>query len=315
MRNDLTAVLAAIRCHPWAILPEYLDAIEAIAARALDAPVLALLQQDGHRERFAASVEAVAAVGGPLEGARMSTLRDGAAVVPVLGPIFPRATMVNSSAGGTALDAILRDFRVAEASAAVDRIVMVYDSPGGQVSGLGEAAEVIRGAKKPVTSFVTGMAASAAYWLASQSTEIVVERAGSVGSIGVAYSMSRQVGPGADGRRSFELVSSSAPNKRPDPETEEGRATIQAEIDAIEAVFIADVAKGRGVPVSVVRSEFGRGGMVGARAAVERGMVNRIGTLDGVLKSPRAAGAGTRGGSRTVAAAEIETRRRSAEGV
>lgn len=314
MRNDLTSVLAAIRCHPWAILPEYLDAIEAIAARALDAPVLALLEQDGHRERLAATVGAVAAVGSPLEGARMSTLRDGAAVVPVLGPIFPRATMVNSSAGGTALDAIMRDFRVAEAAPAVDRIVMVYDSPGGQVSGLGEAAEIIRAAKKPVTAFVTGMAASAAYWLASQSGEIVVERAGSVGSIGVAYSMSRQVSPGADGRKSYELVSSSAPNKRPDPETEEGRATIQQEIDAIEAVFIADVARGRGVPVSVVRSEFGRGAMVGARAAVERGMANRIGTLDGVLKNGRPAGGGARNGNRASAAAEVETRRRAAQG-
>jgi ClpP class serine protease len=311
MQHELSAVLAAIRCQPWAIMPDYLDAIEAIASRALDAPVLALLESDGHKQRLA-EMQAVAAVGSPLDGAMMTTVRDGTAVVPVLGPIFPRATLINSSAGGTALDAIMRDFRVAQASPAVDRVVMLFDSPGGVVSGLGEAAEGIRGARKPVTAFVTGYAASAAYWLASQASEIVMERAAQVGSIGVVASMSRQEAPGSDGRRNYEIVSSNAPNKRPDPSTEDGRAAVQAEVDGIEAVFIADVARGRGVPVSVVRSEFGRGAMVTGRVAVERGMANRIGTLDSVLRESRRSG-GQSGGKRAALNAEIETRRRAAD--
>lgn len=311
MQHELSAVLAAVRCQPWAILPEYLDAIEAIAARALDAPVLALLASDGHKERLA-EMRAVAAVGSPLDGAVMTTVRDGTAVLPVLGPIFPRATLVNSSAGGTALDAIMRDFRVAQAAPGVDRVVMLFDSPGGVVSGLGEAAETIRAARKPVTAFVTGYAASAAYWLASQASEIVMERAAQVGSIGVVASMSRQEQAGSDGRRSYEVVSSNAPRKRPDPSTEDGRAALQEEVDAIEAVFIADVARGRGVPVSVVRAEFGRGGMVTARSAVERGMANKIGTLDGVLRTARRSGE-VGGGKRATLAAEVETRRRAAD--
>jgi ClpP class serine protease len=311
MQADLTAVLAAIRCQPWAIMPEYLAAIEAIAARAMDAPVLALLAQDGHRERLA-EIRSVAATGSPLEGAMMTTVRDGTAVVPVLGPIFPRATLINSSAGGTALDAIMRDFRVAQSAPGVDRVVMLFDSPGGVVSGLGEAAEAIRASRKPVTAFVTGYAASAAYWLASQAGEIVMERAAQVGSIGVIASLSRQEAPGADGRRSYEVVSSNAPNKVPDPSTEDGRAVLQEQVDAIEAVFIADVARGRGVPVSIVRAEFGRGAMVTARAAVERGMANRIGTLDGVLRATRRAGE-VGGGKRAMLSAEVETRRRAAD--
>jgi len=311
MQHELSAVLAAIRCQPWAIMPDYLAAIEAIAARAMDAPVLALVESDGHKQRLA-EMRAVAAVGIPLEGAMMTTVRDGTAVVPVLGPIFPRATLINSSAGGTALDAIMRDFRVAQAAPAVERVVMLFDSPGGVVSGLGEAAENIRNARKPVTAFVTGYAASAAYWLASQASEIVMERAAQVGSIGVIASMSRQEAPGSDGRRSYEVVSSNAPNKVPDPSTEDGRAVIQEQVDAIEAVFIADVARGRGVPVSVVRSEFGRGSMVTARSAVERGMATRIGTLDGVLRESRRTG-GTSGGKRAMLSAQIETRRRAAE--
>jgi ClpP class serine protease len=312
MKHDLTAILSAIRAERWAILPEYLDAIETIAVRAMDPEVLARVTADGHEARLEETRAAVAATGDRLDGAMLSTVRDGAAVVPVLGPIFPRATLASSSAGGAGLDAIMRDFRVAQASPQVERIVMLFDSPGGVVSGLGEAADAIRASQKPVTAFVTGIAASAAYWLASQASEIVMESAASVGSIGVVATRTRQVGPDAQGRVASEIVSSNAPYKRPDPDTEDGRAAIQAEVDAIEAVFIGHVAKGRGVSASTVRAEFGRGAMVAARAAVEAGMADRIGTLDGVLSEGRRT-ARTGGRSRALAAAEVETRRRSAD--
>jgi ClpP class serine protease len=316
MKGDLSGLLAAVRAHPWAILPEYLEAIEAIIARVSDADILTALRGDGHEARIDASRTALAAVGERLDGAVMSTVRNGAAVIPVLGAIFPRSGMISASADGSALDAIMRDFRVALSAESVDRIVMLVDSPGGIVSGLGEAAETIRAAGKPVTAYVTGIGASAAYWLASQAGEIVLDSSASVGSIGVVASMSRQVGPGSDGRRSFEVVSSNAPMKRPDPETEEGRASIQAEVDAVEAVFIADVAAGRKVSVDKVRSDFGRGAMVAAATAVRSGMADRIGTLESVLAggSPDTRRAGNYPNRRRALAAEISTRRLSAKG-
>jgi ClpP class serine protease len=159
------------------------------------------------------------------------------------------------------------------------------------------------------------MAASAAYWLASQAGEIVIERAASVGSIGVVATVSKQEAAGSDGRRSYEIVSSGAPLKRPDPSTDEGKAAIQEQIDAIEKSFIADVARGRKVSAGVVRSEFGRGGMVSGEAAISAGMADKIGTLESVLSAgtgrPRQNKQGYR---RALAAAEVETRRRAAEG-
>lgn len=90
MRNDVAALISAIRAQPWAIMPEYLEAIEAIAIRALDADVLQLLARDGHAESMDTSRMAVAALGTRLEGSRGSTVRNGAAVVPMIGTIFPR---------------------------------------------------------------------------------------------------------------------------------------------------------------------------------------------------------------------------------
>lgn len=316
MKPEHVAVIAAIRATPWAILPDYLAAIEAIAARALDSDVLALLAEDGHRARMDDARAAVAAVGQPLRGSRGSTLRDGVALVPVVGTIFPRASLIGASTGGTSLDSLMHDVRVAQQAEDVERIVMLVDSPGGMVSSVGEVADALRASEKPITAFVAGMGASLAYWLASQAREIVMDRSASVGSIGVVATQMRQEGPDQNGRRAYEIVSSGAPMKRPDVTTDEGRASVQAEVDAIEDVFVADVAAGRRVSTERVREAFGRGAMVPAARAVAVGMADRIGTLESVLayreKEPRRTGQQS-GSRRALALAQIETRRRSAD--
>lgn len=315
MRNDISALIAAIRSQPWAIMPEYLEAIEAIAIRAMDADVLQLLARDGHADRMPAAMEAVAAMGPRLEGSKGSTIRNGNAVVPIIGTIFPRASMIGASTGGTSLDALMHDIRVAQASTDVERIVAVIDSPGGVVSDVGAAADMLRASSKPITAYVSGMGASLAYWLGSQASEIVLDRAASVGSIGVVATATRQEGPDAGGRRSYEIVSSNAPLKRPDMTTDEGRAAVQAEVDAIEAVFLADVSSGRRVTVDVVRESFGRGAMVPAARAVEVGMADRIGTLEGVLSQNTGRTRTVTGRSRALATADLEMRLRAAKGV
>jgi len=313
MPREASAVLAAIRAQPWAILPDYLVAIEAIALRAAEHPALAAVAEDGHQERLATAMQAIAAVGNPLDGTRTAMLRDGVATIPILGPIFPRANLVTSSAGGTSLDTLMRDFRIAQASQQVDSILLLVDSPGGVVSGLGEAADAIRNSAKPVTAFVTGMAASAAYWLASQAREIVVDRTAMVGGIGVVATVSRQEATDANGRRSYEIVSSNAPNKRPDLNTEEGRASIQTEVDAIEAQFIADVAAGRRTSPAIVRTQFGRGAMIAAANAISLGMADRVSTLEATLQQlARRTAQTSAAGRRAWAAADLETRRRVA---
>lgn len=312
MKQELSAVVSAIRSQPWAILPDYLEAIEAIAIRALDSDVLQKFAQDGHAAQVEQSLQAVAALGTPLEGATMSMVRGATAIVPLVGAIYPRSNMVSASSGGTSLDAVMRDMRVAWTSPDVERIVMLTDSPGGIVSGLGEAAEMLRASPKPLTTFVTGMAASAAYWLGSQAGEIVLDRAAQVGSIGVVASMSRQEAADANGRRGYDIVSSGAPYKLPDPSTEEGRASIQRDVDAIEAVFIADIAAGRRVPEGVVREQFGKGAMVSGARAVSVGMADRLGTLESVLSESSGSNRAKVAGGRARASAEVETRRRAA---
>lgn len=114
-------------------------------------------------------------------------IRGATAVIPVSGvllngvPEWMRAYGVDATS--------YRDIRTAIAKAnndpAVERIVLAVSSPGGQVSGIHTTADAIRDSKKEIVAEVDGMAASAAYWLASQTSEIRAERGAQIGSIGV----------------------------------------------------------------------------------------------------------------------------------
>ena len=68
----------------------------------------------------------------------------------------------------------------------IEAVLFVIDSPGGSVDGLDALGDAITACrkKKPVVAQVDGMAASAAYYAASQATEIHANRMDLVGSIG-----------------------------------------------------------------------------------------------------------------------------------
>lgn len=266
-------VLAAIRSQPWAILPGYLEAIEAVALRLMEHPALIQVEQDGHAQRQA---EAVARMGERAPGTRSAALRDGVGALPLFGPVFPRAGGLATS-GATTLDAVAADLRALQASPDVRQILMVMDSPGGAVSGVHDFAQLVAASAKPIAVHVTGMCCSAAYWIASQAKGgISADPTSVVGSIGVLMSGSYQEGPDAAGRRSVDIASTNAPNKRPDLSTPEGQAQVREMVDAIEAVFIQTVARGRGVTDATVRSEFGKGGTKTGKDAKTAGMVDRI---------------------------------------
>lgn len=287
-------ILAAIRSVPWAIMPGYLEAIEAMAVRALEHPAVLAIADDGHAERH---FEAIAQMGDRVAGTRGAAIRDGVGALPIMGPIFPRAAMINpSGAGAVALDQLAADWRVLQAEKSVRKILLVVDSPGGVTTDISSFARLVASSSKPVVAHVTGQGCSAAYWIISQANEISIDATAMVGSIGVMMGGSVQEGPDQAGRREVAIVSSNAPNKRPDLTTEDGRATVRETVDAIESVFISAVARGRGVSEAVVRSDFGAGGVRAGARAVEARMADRVEAegLDGAIRRLSARNPSTR---------------------
>lgn len=172
--------------------------------------------------------------------------------------------------GNTAYSEIISAINEAERDPAIKEVVFSIDSPGGQTSGLSDAMDAVAGMTIPTRAEVSGMAASAAYGLASQAGSITaLNRSAMFGSIGVkgTYFVDESV---------VEITSSNAPEKAPDVTTAEGKATVQKLLDQIEAVFIEDIARGRGTTTDKVKSDFGRGGVFLAHDAKTHGMIDDV---------------------------------------
>ena len=222
----------------------------------------------------------------PLVNTYTTTIRDGVAVIPIHGIITPRADVFTFLMGGTALELLARDLQAALDNPEVNAILLDIDSPGGVAVGPSEMADTIRKAtqKKPIWAYVGRNCCSAAYWLASAASNIVAQKTALLGSIGVVSSVAVQEQPDADGYKQIEIVSSNAKNKRPDPRTPEGEATIRSELDALEAEFIQSVATYRNVGTDTVKSDFGQGGVVVGEAAINAGMADEIGDYESTIK-------------------------------
>lgn len=211
------------------------------------------------------------------------------AVIPISGFIEQRSSFFGALFGGTSTQRISAMFRASMADPAVRAIVFDVSSGGGSVFGVTELANEIMSARgaKPIVSVVNSMAASAAYWIAASADEIVSAPSGITGSVGV-YAIHQDYS-GADEKAGIKTEIISAGEHKADavdgaPLSDEGRDSMQAMVDHIYGMFIDDLAAGRKVSASTVRSDFGKGLIMTAPAAKAAGMVDRIGTLDETLK-------------------------------
>lgn len=258
--------LAASR--PWYIQRESLETILAIADRRGDVEALQTR------------------LGRPLDNTRSVTMRSGVAVIPVAGPIFRYANLFTEISGATSTQELATDIQTALDNPYVRAIVLEIDSPGGEATGISEMAKTIAAARgiKPVVAYVGGTAASAAYWFASAASEIVVDDTAVLGSIGVVMSyLDTSERDAKSGVRRVEIVSSQSPDKRIDPNTETGRAKVQATVDSLAGVFVDAVATNRNVTADTVLRDFGQGGVLVGADAVRAGMADRVGTLESLI--------------------------------
>jgi len=216
----------------------------------------------------------------------------GVAVISIHGPITHRPDPFLGMFGFDTLSSIgIQDaFRSAIASPDVRGIVFDIDSPGGEVAGTAELAKAVRSARgtKPIVAVANTMAASAAYWLASQTDQIFVTPSGEVGSIGViGLRWDMTAAAEAEGIRAHIITAGKYKAEgHPLLPADDGElADMQAMADTHYQAFTADVARGRRVPVETVRSGYGEGRMLLAKAAVKAGMADREGTLDDAIRA------------------------------
>ncbi len=248
--------LQAFYGTPWAILPERLAQLRATATHAGPGDL---------RNPIVSSSTRVA-------------------VIPVFGVLCQRAEwwgQTSCEAIGAALDRCIAD-------KSCSAIVLAFDSPGGSVFGIGELADKIYEARdeKQIIGLADPMAASAAYWLLSQCSELNVAPSGMVGSIGCLAAHEDYSTMLEKAGIKVTLVTAGKYKGEGDPSqelTDEARAAMQEMVDSYYAQFVGAVARGRGVSEAAVRAGYGQGRVYTAKKALAAGMVDKIATMDEVL--------------------------------
>ena len=213
------------------------------------------------------------------------------AVIPLKGVLRPGPSLLGLlfGGGGGGLAAFRSGMREAAADPKVSAIVMDVDSPGGFVDLIPETAAEIRSirAEKPVVAVANTTAGSAAYWLASQASQVVASPSSEVGSIGV-YQIHENISD-ALAQQGIEVTIIKAGKYKVEghpfaPLDSEATDAMQADVDGYYDMFTADVAKGRGVDQTDVRSGYGEGRMLLAQRAVKAGLADRVDTLGNTVK-------------------------------
>lgn len=269
-------LLDAFTADPWAIQREKLGVLADILVARAEGDKL-------FSTEFAATVSEARA--------KEIAETDGkVAVIPIYGVLANKMDAFSAMSGGTSYAGIRKALHSALSNEDVKAVVFDIDSPGGSVPGTEELSNEIRslrGGEKPIIAQVNSLAASAAYWLAASADEIVVTPSGRAGSIGV-YTAHDDVSAALEKRGIKRTYISAGKHKVEGNETEplgkEALAHIQHGVNHSYARFIAAVAEGRGTTVGKVEDGYGQGRVLYADSLMDRGMVDRVATLNETLE-------------------------------
>lgn len=209
---------------------------------------------------------------------------EGVATIRITGPLSakgpsPIARLFGIS--GTSYQDITAWFKGCKDRAEVKSVVLTFDSPGGEVSGVDLAWQAIQACGKNCTAENHGMMASAAYWLASACNKInAMSPACLQGSIGVkVVAIDDSEAQKEFGYKRITIISKGSPRKQDDAATAAGREELQKRADAIYGVFLSRVASGRGMSEADVQKNFGEGAVLISAEAKRVGMIDEVRSL------------------------------------
>lgn len=283
----MNPALRFLSANHWAIVPSVFDALLRIVEQH-DAGERATPEQI----RKAQSLRAASMFGDEsAAGEPVMQIRGDTAIIPIRGVLARYADQINGACQGQgrSAESIQADLAQATRSPSVARIILRIDSPGGSVAGTAETGAAIRAARdsgKRVVAYVDGLAASAAYWLASQADEIVASSDGTlVGSIGVimatvdATKAQEKQGYKVQVHRSVDLK---APGTANESLTPAQAASISKVLGGLHSLFAGAVAAGRGMNQAQIDAA-ATGEVFTAADAIGMRLVDRVSGWDAVL--------------------------------
>jgi ClpP class serine protease len=104
------------------------------------------------------------------------------AVMDIEGTLLPRATGIDALCGFNSVFDYAETFQSLQS---YENIILRINSPGGQLTGIPEFAELISTSGSNTVAFVDEIATSSAYWLAAACDKLITTPSATLGSVGV----------------------------------------------------------------------------------------------------------------------------------
>lgn len=209
----------------------------------------------------------------------------GVAVIDVIGTLVHRPGMFDALSGLTSYERIGALLDHAERDTSVHSILLLVDSPGGEISGLFELADRIRDLEKPTYALAADMALSAGYALAAAADRLLVSQGALTGSIGVV--MARWDESAFLENAGFRVTLLHAGARKVDgnsvtPMTDDEQTALQGMIDRYYGLFVGKVAAFRAIDPEAVRAT--EAGVFVGDDSVDVGLADGVATLEELIE-------------------------------
>lgn len=212
------------------------------------------------------------------------------AVVNISGRLIAKSSWLSRLFGMSGYDEIANAVTAAAMEPGIENILLDIDSPGGSVSGLAEAADMIKNIDAtvtPVSAFTSASMHSAAYWLGSAAREIHATEMASVGSIGVIgvhFDESERYKKDGIKPTVFTAGKNKGIGNPYEPLSDSDKTYMQEEIDKAYDFFVGAVAENRGLPTEYVREKVADGSTFYGQEAKDIGLIDSLNSFQDVVK-------------------------------
>ncbi|MDE9557028.1 S49 family peptidase [Xenorhabdus bovienii] len=213
---------------------------------------------------------------------------EGIAVIPVQGTLVQKLGSLRPYSGMTGYDGIRQVFLTALHDPKVKGICLDIDSPGGEVAGCFDLADLIYQSRgdKPIHAILNENAYSAAYAIASAADKIYVPRTGGVGSVGVIVihcDWSQRI---KEDGLTVTIITYGDRKAESNPYTklsDKARQSIQDDIDVMGKLFVSTVARNRGISEKIIRDT--QAACFLAADGVQLGLADAVATPDDAFQT------------------------------
>lgn len=214
------------------------------------------------------------------------------AIVPIQG------SLINGHAGWMSFFGVsgYADIESALTQAMMDEdvksILLDVDSGGGAASGAQPLADYISQLKavKPISAHIGSAGASAAYWAASAADNLSIDPmgiAGSIGAVKIHTSIARQNAENGIDKTVIRSGDHKMLGNPYEPLSEPAKAEMQGQVNDVNSLFEAHVAKMRGTTPDDVSARMGQGRTFLGKRAVAVGLVDKVQTRDQAIAAAK----------------------------